>query len=324
MSIVVPSHLPRMLIVDDNPSIVHLLATIFSDEYSVSFATNGQKALEMISNEKPCVILLDVMMPEIDGYELCRQLKSHPQTENIPIIFITAKSTTDDEIQALKLGAADFITKPISPAVAKMRVKNQIKNAYSQKFSAIAIDSLAFAMLIVDSQGKVNYANAHLLDLLETKIKGLAIKNGQLVATTLHRKEKLNEFIQAATRPHPVKNAMFLNEENQAWQIFITPLPPTLSLTNNVSTLLALILISNANDHFSELNMMGKLYDLSPAELRVASALVAGKSPLEYANEVGLTMNTVRTQLKNLYSKTYTHRQSELVALLSKTPPLKQ
>jgi DNA-binding response OmpR family regulator len=230
VSIVVPSHLPRLLIVDDNPSIVHLLATIFSDEYSVSFATNGQKALEMISNEKPCVILLDVMMPEIDGYELCRQLKSHPQTENIPIIFITAKSTTDDEIQALKLGAADFITKPISPAVAKMRVKNQIKNAYSQKFSAIAIDSLAFAMLIVDSQGKVNYANAHLLDLLETKIKGLAIKNGQLVATTLHRKEKLNEFIQAATRPHPVKNAMFLNEENQAWQIFITPLPPTLSL----------------------------------------------------------------------------------------------
>ena len=173
MSIVVPSHLPRLLIVDDNPSIVHLLATIFSDEYSVSFATNGQKALEMISNEKPCVILLDVMMPEIDGYELCRQLKSHPQTENIPIIFITAKSTTDDEIQALKLGAADFITKPISPAVAKMRVKNQIKNAYSQKFSAIAIDSLAFAMLIVDSQGKVNYANAHLLDLLEPKTKSI-------------------------------------------------------------------------------------------------------------------------------------------------------
>jgi DNA-binding response OmpR family regulator len=154
------------------------------------------------------------MMPEIDVYELCKQLKSHPQTENIPIIFITAKSTTDDEIQALKLGAADFITKPISPAVAKMRVKNQIKNAYSQKFSAIAIDSLAFAMLIVDSQGKVNYANAHLLDLLETKIKGLAIKNGQLVATTLNRKEKLNEFIQAATSPHPLKNAMFLNEDN--------------------------------------------------------------------------------------------------------------
>ena len=70
MSIVVPSHLPHLLIVDDNPNIVHLLATIFSDEYSVSFATNGQKALEMISNEKPCVILLDVMMPEIDVYEL--------------------------------------------------------------------------------------------------------------------------------------------------------------------------------------------------------------------------------------------------------------
>ncbi|MEN9756016.1 MAG: hypothetical protein RL755_203 [Pseudomonadota bacterium] len=324
MSIVVPSDLPRLLIVDDNPTIVHLLATIFTDEYSVSFATNGQQALEMISKEKPCIILLDVMMPDIDGYELCRQLKSHPQTENIPIIFITAKSTTEDEIQALKLGAADFITKPISPAVAKMRVKNQIKNVYFQKFSAIAIDSLAFAMLIVDSQGKVNYANTHLLELLDEKIKGLAIKNGQLVATTFNCKEKLNEFIQAATQIPPVKNAMFINDDNnQAWQVFITPLPPTLSLTNHVSSPLALIFISNANENFSELEMIGKLYDLSPAELRVASALVAGKSPSEYADEVGLTMNTVRTQLKSLYSKTYTHRQSELVALLSKTPPLK-
>jgi DNA-binding response OmpR family regulator/DNA-binding CsgD family transcriptional regulator len=323
VSIVVPSVLPRLLIVDDNPSIIHLLATIFADDYNVSFATNGQKALELIKNEKPCVILLDVMMPELDGYELCKQLKSDPQTETIPIIFITAKSTTEDEIQALNLGAADFITKPISPTIAKMRVKNQIKHAYSQKFSTIAIDSLAFAMLIVDSQGTVNYANAHLLDLLDTKIKGLAIKNGQLVATTFNGKQKLHEFIQAATQFPAVKNAMFINEDNQAWHVFITPLPPTLSLTNTMPTPLALIYISNANNAFSELDMMGKLYDLTPAELRVASALVAGKSPSQYAHEVGLTMNTVRTQLKNLYSKTYTHRQSELVALLSKTPPLK-
>jgi DNA-binding CsgD family transcriptional regulator len=69
---------------------------------------------------------------------------------------------------------------------------------------------------------------------------------------------------------------------------------------------------------------MGKLYDLSPAELRVATALLAGKSPGEYANEAGLTLHTVRSQLKNLFSKTYTRRQSELVALLSKLPPLRR
>jgi DNA-binding CsgD family transcriptional regulator len=114
---------------------------------------------------------------------------------------------------------------------------------------------------------------------------------------------------------------MFLAGE-QPRQVFVTPLPAASPFTQDWQTPLALVLVMEAGKNVSALQLLGKLYDLSPAELRVAAALLAGKSPEEYALEADVTINTVRTQLKNLFQKTGTHRQSELVAVLSKAPPL--
>ena len=105
-------------------------------------------------------------------------------------------------------------------------------------------------------------------------------------------------------------------------QIFVAPLPAVSPFAQDWQTPLALVLVIEANKNLSAMQMLGALYDLSPAELRVASALVSGKSPEEYALMAGVTMNTVRSQIKSLYSKTDTHRQLELVALLNKVPPL--
>lgn len=105
--------------------------------------------------------------------------------------------------------------------------------------------------------------------------------------------------------------------------MFVTPLPASSPFAQDWQMPLALVLVMDAGKPLSPLQLLGKLYDLSPAELRVASALLAGSSPEEYAQQAGVTLNTVRSQLKNLFSKTGTHRQSELVAVLSRVPPLK-
>ena len=104
--------------------------------------------------------------------------------------------------------------------------------------------------------------------------------------------------------------------------LFVTPLPNDSSFALDWQTPLALILVQDADINLSALYLLGTLYDLSPAELRVASALLVGKSLEEYGQEFGVTINTVRSQLKKLFVKTNTHRQSELVALLSRMPPL--
>ena len=115
-----------ILIVDDTPENISVLGAVLKD-YKKYIATGGEKALQIVDAKMPDIILLDVMMPEMDGYEVCSRLKSNPKTKDIPVIFITAKTQVEDETKGLGLGAVDFITKPISPAVVSARVKNHLE-----------------------------------------------------------------------------------------------------------------------------------------------------------------------------------------------------
>lgn len=116
-----------ILIVDDTPDNITLLSALLKDKYKIKIATNGLKALHIASiDPSPDLILLDVMMPEMDGYETCRRLKDNPQTNQIPIIFLTAKSQVSDEEMGLKLGAVDYISKPVSPPIVLARVATQL------------------------------------------------------------------------------------------------------------------------------------------------------------------------------------------------------
>jgi len=119
--------IPRLLIVDDDPNNIRVLANVFENDYNISFATNGKQALRLAVQEQPDVILLDVIMPEMDGYQVCRLLKADLLTQDIPVIFITANSQVEQEILGLEIGAADYISKPFSSAIVKIRVKNQIE-----------------------------------------------------------------------------------------------------------------------------------------------------------------------------------------------------
>lgn len=124
-----------ILVVDDTPANLSLMANLLSSQYQVKLANNGLRALELAAAAvPPDLILLDIMMPEMDGHEVCRRLKADPRTERIPIIFLTAKTSMEDEEQGLLMGAVDFIHKPISPPIVLARIKTHLQVKSWQDF----------------------------------------------------------------------------------------------------------------------------------------------------------------------------------------------
>lgn len=120
------SHRPTILVVDDTPLNLKLMRDLLEVDYTVKLAPSGERALKIAKNQAPDLVLLDIMMPDMDGYEVCRQLKADPQTADIPVIFLTGKTETQDEQMGFALGAADYIAKPISPPIVLARVKAHV------------------------------------------------------------------------------------------------------------------------------------------------------------------------------------------------------
>lgn len=118
-----PIRKPKILIVDDVPGNIRVLAGILASDYDILVAVNGQCALEVVAANEVDLILLDVIMPEMCGYEVCQYLKSDPQTQEIPIIFLTSKDDILDEAKGLMLGAVDYLLKPIDPKIIKIRIR---------------------------------------------------------------------------------------------------------------------------------------------------------------------------------------------------------
>jgi phosphoserine phosphatase RsbU/P len=122
-----PSAQKLILIVDDTPLNIGVISGALKDSYKTKVATNGEKALALASaEEKPDLILLDIMMPGMDGYEVCSRLKADPATAEIPVIFLTGQTSAEDETRGFEVGAVDYVHKPFSPAVVKARVRNHI------------------------------------------------------------------------------------------------------------------------------------------------------------------------------------------------------
>lgn len=118
---------PTILIVDDEISNIEIMNAILEDDYEICFATSGPQALETARANLPDLILLDILMPEMDGFEVCRRLKSEALLADVPVIFTTGLGDTEDEVRGLSLGAIDYVTKPIQPVILRARVSNHIE-----------------------------------------------------------------------------------------------------------------------------------------------------------------------------------------------------
>ncbi|NYE60920.1 putative two-component system response regulator [Duganella sp. 1224] len=120
-------HRATVLIVDDTPDNITLLANLLKDKYHTKVATNGATALQIVASSKIDLVLLDIMMPDMDGIETCRRLKADPASASIPVIFLTAKNLQEDEALGRDAGAVDFLRKPVNPDLLFARVAAHLK-----------------------------------------------------------------------------------------------------------------------------------------------------------------------------------------------------
>jgi putative two-component system response regulator len=130
----IPSGRPTVLVIDDEPFNLSLMDELLNKDYTIQTASNGPDALKLAFATPPDLILVDVMMPGMDGFEVCRLLKNNASTVHIPVIFITAKNEVSDEERGFAMGASDFIHKPISAPIVAARVRTHLKIKFMQDY----------------------------------------------------------------------------------------------------------------------------------------------------------------------------------------------
>ncbi len=163
-----------ILLVDDIPENISVLYETLSDkEYLFAVATNGNEAFTAVETEKPDLILLDIMMPDISGFEVCQKLKQDPKTSDIPVIFLTAKSELDDKVQGFRLGAVDYITKPFEAEEVKARVATHVRLRKSEQhlIELNATKDKLFSIIGHDLRGPIG----NIRDALEMIMQGVIV-----------------------------------------------------------------------------------------------------------------------------------------------------
>ena len=144
----------RLLIVDDEPGNIRILSNILAEDYLLSAATNAEQALTLAKSQSPDLILLDMVMPDLDGLAVCKALKAGEETRDIPVIFVTSMNDPENEERGLLAGAVDYISKPVSPPIVKARVKIHIQNFLTVRFLESLLSSQTTSLKEAKTQAK--------------------------------------------------------------------------------------------------------------------------------------------------------------------------
>ncbi|MCU4674934.1 response regulator [Catenovulum sp. 2E275] len=164
----------KVLIVDDEPANLRVLKNILQTDYRLIFAKNGEDAIKLVAKDRPNLILLDIMMPDISGFDVCKKLKADTSTKNIPIIFVSALSEEIDEAAGFELGAVDYITKPVSATIVKARVKNHLSLVQAEELKRTQLQVIQ--VLGRASEYKDNETGMHVIRMSHySKIIALAL-----------------------------------------------------------------------------------------------------------------------------------------------------
>ena len=203
-----------ILIVDDAPANLELLRKLMSEQgYQVYVALSGERALAIAQRAQPDLILLDVVMPDMDGFETCQQLKQNPLTQRIPVIFMSARSDTDDVVAGFDIGAVDYIAKPLRMAEVCARVRAQLQirsNSETQEEQAerlrTIVNHMAEGLLIIEADGRIQYTNPacdHYLGYRENELPGRSIAE---LLSPMVTQEYLDYFAVHAANPDTAHN----------------------------------------------------------------------------------------------------------------------
>ncbi|MES2878048.1 MAG: HD domain-containing phosphohydrolase [Pseudomonadota bacterium] len=189
---------PTILIVDDSPTNLMLLTSLMQKAYTVKAVSHGEQALQVVSDELPDLILLDITMPDMDGYEICHRLKANPLTNPVPIVFLTSRTDLESERRGMELGAVDYITRPITPSSLLSRVKAHVVEAANAKTMRVNNNYL---------EGEVEKRKKQMLALQDVALLALAslaetrdVETGNHLKRTQHYMRALGHRLQSHPR----------------------------------------------------------------------------------------------------------------------------
>ncbi len=168
----------KILIIDDSKSDINILVESLKKDYQLAVVKNGKKALEYLLNHEPDLILLDIIMPEMDGYEVCKQIKQNPSTKEIPILFLTAKTDPNNMIRGFKLGAQDYVTKPFNMSELLSRVRTHLE--LRRKNQLLASMNKILEHKVSERTAQLSEANQKLLQLDKAKNDFLTLISHEL------------------------------------------------------------------------------------------------------------------------------------------------
>ena len=319
------SYKNKVLLVDDEPINIRQIGHLLESYYDIVVATSGQQALDIASSEpQPDLILLDVVMPQMDGHEVCQQLKSNSKTIHIPIIFLTANHKEEDEAKGLELGAVDYIIKPFRPLVDLKRIKMHINLHEDKKhFLNQFVNTLPFSTFVVGENLSIKSYNHLSQQLLDAAHSDFAIQNNRLVYT---RKapllasllDNVKNYDKAGSYNNS-DNIIIVKSPTQNYRIFITPL----NYQNNddkdclENTARQYVIYINKYNDFLKIEVQLKeIYNLTTAEARLANGIINGLTLEEIAEQDELKYSTLKSYLKIIFQKTGTKKQHELVSAI--------
>lgn len=269
----------NILIVDDTPTSLTILGGWFSDNYNIYIATSGKDALERVEEVLPDLILLDIMMPGMDGYEVCRRLKEKSKTRNIPIIFISAKASEEDESKGLELGAVDYIKKPFNSPIVKSRVHTQLSLKLAKDNAELLVAERTAELLQTQK-------------ILEKKTKNLEETNTALEVLLRRRDQEKLEL----------ENEIMTNV-NKLVRPYLEKLEPIINIEKYKIILQAAIInLNEIVDPFTR-GHLASIAKLTPAEMQVANFIKMGKTSQEIASFLGLSLRTIEVHRSRIRKK---------------------
>lgn len=296
-----------VLVVDDSPETLRMLTDAIEDSgMTVLVAREGAQALSMIEKVKPDVILMDAIMPGMDGFETCRRLKQNKDIAHVPIIFMTGLSETGDIVKGLEAGGVDYVTKPIDPAELIARIHVHLVNARKTHSAQAALDVLGRFLMAADRNGRVLWCTPQAVKLLSAALKDFETERYVLPAN-------VQAWLAESAKMKPGGAAETIRISNAASPIkielsFVGPIGPD-------EYLLRLI----EGDAANEPNLLKSKLSLTQREAEVLFWIARGKSNRDIAEILELSPRTVNKHLEQVYAKLGVENRASAAALAVRT-----
>lgn len=301
------SHEPRdiVLVVDDSPNTLHMLTdAIEGAGMTVLVALDGEQALSLIERITPDVILMDAVMPGLDGFEICRRLKRNPALGHVPIIFMTGLSETGDIIKGLDAGGVDYVTKPITPDELLARIRVHLSNARISQSARAALDASGRFLLAANRAGRILWSTPQAARLLRAILPDF----NDAYVLPAHIREWLQ---QSADRTPPSSEGMHLNPPG-------SPIKLELSVISQIGSDEILLRLIEGDPNNDQLVLRNKL-QLTQREAEVLLWIARGKSNRDVAEILTLSPRTVNKHLEQIFNKLGVENRTSAAALAART-----